>query len=182
MKKILLLVLFATVLGFTGLILTTGLGGPTHADIESAVYERLSNTIELSEISLKRKPKFVFSADQLILYTADATISEHYLQKLNPFTWQDRCEGGREGRTLNKELASTAVHEIVAKEGEILTLTGRMRAYQKDGEWAFTARSRRLMRDGVRISGTPESFIDHVLLTPSPEFDQLCKSVFVERD
>ena len=93
MKKTLLLVLFAAVLGITGLILNTGLGGPTRAEIESAVYERLSNTIELSGISFERSPKFVLSADQLILYSANATISEHYLQKLNPFAWQDRCDG-----------------------------------------------------------------------------------------
>lgn len=178
MKKKFLFALLAAPLLTIVLTIGTGFGGPTSADIQAGVNEKLSRSIELSELTINRIPRFVLSADQLIVYSADAVITEDYVRQLNPFEWQEQCEGGREGRTVNADLAGTAVHEVIATKGSALTLFGKMKAYRENGDWQFTARTRRLMNSETRISGTPVSAVDNVLLTQSAEFSRLCQSTF----
>lgn len=178
-KTVAFLSLVALLLIGTILAASLGRSEPSLASIHAAVHERLSETIELSDIEVKRRPPGRQSEDQLILYSAKARIKENYVRKLNPFDWQDQCEGGRDGRPTNKALAGTAVYEIVAEEGSSLTMVGRMKAYRgEDGVWRFTARNRRLMDDDTRISGQPISAIMDALLTNTTEFDELCDSVF----
>ncbi|MFK8084194.1 MAG: hypothetical protein AB8B97_28240 [Granulosicoccus sp.] len=156
----------------------SGLGGPASALIKTEVKASLSDFIEVTQLTITRSPIFVLSADQLVEYSADAVITEDYVKRMNPFEWQDQCEGGRKGRTANKALANTAVYEVVASSGTTLTLIGRMKAYKKEGQWLFTARNSRLMNNETRMSGTPLSTLNNVLLTQSDAFDQLCQSVF----
>ncbi|MBX2840111.1 MAG: hypothetical protein KTR35_24860 [Gammaproteobacteria bacterium] len=180
MKKYLLVALLVILLTGAFLANRFGVGGPSQSAIHAAIHERLSKSIELSKIDIERSPPIVIYDDQLVTYSANAVIHEDYVTRLNPFDWQDQCEGGREGRTVDKSLSGTAVYEIIAKQGSTLTLIGRMKGYREDGEWVFTARNRRLMDGDSRINGSPLSAVKDALLTNSDKFDQLCDAVFLD--
>lgn len=178
--RIMIAILFFVAALFVGVFIATTLlkSEPSLDSIRAAVHEKLSESIELTDIKIERHSVSAKSDDQLILYSATARIKEDYIKRLNPFDWQDQCDGGRDGRTTRKEISGTTVYQIIAQEGSTLKMVGRMRAYRDKGDWSFTARNRHLMDNDSTISGKPISTVTDVLLTNTIEFDELCASVF----
>lgn len=181
MKAILLTLSLVSLLLGVLVLARVGLGGPSDGAIEAAVLERLSDTIELSDLEIERTPAFVFRGDQLITYSAQAVIKQDYVRRLNPFDWYARCEPALTVETnsmpADKALRGTKVYEIAAKQGANLTLIGRMKAYRKDDRWAFTARKRRLMDGDTRIRRTPVSTVRDAVMVNSREFERLCEAL-----